>query len=119
MFVINCPVLCRVQGWCCSTRTSCKPSGLCGSWVSSCLSCQAISQRIVLPVILMDSQAVLATYTEYWTPAVREAARSQGLRPATLADLRRLLSFQGIRQNQMQFRKAPLDEVFWSQLFTK
>ena len=63
--------------------------------------------RGVVPVVLMDFVAVKATYECHWTPAVIEAARSEGLPPATLADLQRLLSNQGIRQDQVRFA-APL-----------
>ena len=58
--------------------------------------------RAVLPVVLMDFGAIVATYKKHWTPAVIQAASSEGATPATLADLQRLLTWQGIRQNQVQ-----------------
>ena len=54
------------------------------------------SARAVVPVVLMDLDAVKATYKQHWTPAARKRARSAGLLPATLSDLRRLLTFQPI-----------------------
>ena len=64
-----------------------------------------LGARVVLPVVLMDWKdfdAIKALYVEHWTPAVSEAARCKGLQPATLSDLQRLLSYQGIRQNQVR-----------------
>jgi hypothetical protein len=57
--------------------------------------------RAVLPVVLMDSKAVTVTYTEHWTPAATGAALSEGLPPATLADLKRMLHYRGDRKNQV------------------
>ena len=59
------------------------------------------STRTVLPVFLMDLEAVTATYEQHWTPAAIEAARAEGLPPAALSDLQRLLGYQGIRQDQV------------------
>ncbi len=58
--------------------------------------------RAVLPVVLMDFDAVTAAYERHWTPAVIEAARSEGFPPAMLADLRRLFKHQAIRQDQVR-----------------
>ena len=63
--------------------------------------------RFVLPVILMDFEAVTATYEQHWTPAILQAAHSQGLPPATLADLERLLGYQGIRIDQVHSEALP------------
>ena len=49
--------------------------------------------RTVLPVVLMDLDAVAAIYNEHWTSAVTKTAHSEGLPPATLADLQRLLEY--------------------------
>ena len=62
--------------------------------------------RTVVPVVLMDFDALAASYEQHWTPAVTAAARSEGLQPATLADLQRLLKFQGIRQDQVQMAQG-------------
>ncbi len=61
--------------------------------------------RAVLPVVLMDFKAVTATYEAHWTSAATEAARGEGLSPATLADLQRMLQYRGDRQDQVQFAK--------------
>ena len=67
--------------------------------------------RAVVPVLLMDFDAV-GTYEEHWTPAATEAARGEGFLPATLADLRRLLVYQGIRQDQVHIAaSAPVAVV--------
>jgi len=60
--------------------------------------------RAVLPVFLMDldNNAVVTAYQQYWTPAAIENAREKGRPPATVADLKRLLSYQGIRQDQVR-----------------
>jgi hypothetical protein len=60
------------------------------------------ARRTVLPVVLMDWEAVTATYVKHWEAEVTEAACSEGLPPATLADLKRLLEHEGIRQDQVQ-----------------
>ena len=57
--------------------------------------------RAVLPVLLMDFEALIATYQAHWTSATTEAARKEGLPPATLADLKRLLAYRGDRQDQV------------------
>ena len=58
--------------------------------------------RTVVPIILMDIKKVAAVYGEHWTPEVVEAARAEGLLPATLADVRSLLSYVGDRQDQVR-----------------
>ena len=60
--------------------------------------------RAVLPVFLMDldDDAVVTAYRQRWTPAAIEKARAKGRPPATVADLKRLLSYQGIRQDQVR-----------------
>ena len=58
--------------------------------------------RAVLPVVLMDFDAVTATYERLWTAAVIEAAISEGLQPAKPAELQRLLRNQAIRDDQVQ-----------------
>jgi len=55
----------------------------------------------VLPVVLVAPGTVLAAYEQHWTPARTEAARSEGLPPATLADVQRLLALPGITQRQV------------------
>ena len=57
--------------------------------------------RNVLPVVLMDFETVTAAYEQHWRPGVTEAACREGFPPATLADLQRLLKYQGIRQDQV------------------
>ena len=66
------------------------------------LSTPGHAARTVLPVWLMDFDAVISIYEQHWTPAATEAARSKGRQPATLADLQRLLGYQGIRQDQVR-----------------
>ena len=58
--------------------------------------------RAVLPVFLMDLGAVKAAYKEHWTPAAIELGTARGFPPASLEDLQRLLSYQGIRQDQVR-----------------
>ena len=69
--------------------------------------------RTVLPVVLMDLDAVTATYEEHWTPAAVEQAHREGLPPATLADVHRLLGHQGVRQDQV---RAPHSALCHQQL---
>ena len=45
----------------------------------------------VVPVVLIEADAVAALYQRHWTPDRREAARVRGMPPATLADMQRLL----------------------------
>ena len=63
---------------------------------------QGPAARTVIPVVLMDFETVTATYEQHWTTAVTESARREGFEPAALADLQRLLNFQGIRQDQVR-----------------
>ena len=63
----------------------------------------------VLPVVLMDPEAVTAMYEQQWTPKLTERARSVGYPPATLADLRCLLGYRGIRRDQARRADRVLD----------
>ena len=56
--------------------------------------------RTVVPVILMDHAAIEAVYEQHWQPAMVAAARDKGLPPATLEDVRHLLSYRGIARNR-------------------
>ncbi len=58
--------------------------------------------RAVLPVLLMGPTEIEDAYKQHWQPATVEAARSKGFPPATLADLKRLLQHQAIRQDQVR-----------------
>ena len=100
------------QDWFCSTSISCARRGPCGSWASCWPPPPAATgqpqrgssgppAQIVLPVLLMDPQAVATAYQQLWTPAAVEWARREGLPPASLADVRRLLGHPGIRQYQV------------------
>ncbi len=65
--------------------------------------------QTVLPVVLMDLDAVTAVYEQHWPPDVTEMAHSVGLAPATLADLRCLLEHPGIRQDQVRRAESVLN----------
>ena len=56
----------------------------------------------MVPVILMSYAGIEAVYEQHWQPAVAAAARDEGLPPATLEDVRQLLSYQGDRQDQVR-----------------
>ncbi len=73
--------------------------------------------QIVLPVVLMDLTAVIAVYEQHWTPEVTERACSEGHPPATLADLRRLLEHQGIRQERVRQAEPRLVPVLWQTVY--
>ncbi len=62
---------------------------------------------VVVPVVLMDDAAVAAAYERHWTPAAQQAARAEGLDPATLADLQRILTLNPIRQDQVTSALCP------------
>ena len=69
--------------------------------------CQPVTP-VIVPVVLADDDALAAAYEQHWTPAAVEAARADGVEPATLADLQRLLTLDPIRQDQVWLpRSAP------------
>ena len=57
--------------------------------------------RAVLPVFLMPVDAVVATYSQHWTPAAEQEARSKGRQPVALEGIERLLGNMGSRQDQV------------------
>ena len=63
--------------------------------------------RSVLPVVLMDLDAVTTAYEQHWTPEAVERARDEGFPPATLADLQCLLDRQGIRHVWVRWAGDP------------
>ena len=58
--------------------------------------------RTVLPVVLMEFDAVITAYQQHWQRGTFEDARDEGFSPATVADLRRLLEYGAIRQEQVR-----------------
>ncbi len=58
--------------------------------------------RAVLPVMLMNVEAATAAYEQHWMPAATERAHREGLPPAMLPDLRRLLDHPAILRDRMR-----------------